>query len=116
MLGVRSSESVFGWEDWAGGAPKSPRKYERESGFAGADSSLGVKSATELLTLMEIELELPPPGAGFTMLSAGVPAMLRLAAGRVATISVGDTYVEVIRVELNVTVEAGRKFDPSSSI
>jgi hypothetical protein len=64
---------------------------------------------------MEIEFEPPPPGTGFTTLIAGVPATPRLAAGRVATISVVDTYVEVIRLELKVTVEAGRKFDPSSS-
>jgi hypothetical protein len=97
------------------GVPRSPIKYDSESGLTGTDSSSGSESLWELLTVTETAFELPPPGVGFTTTTERVPAELKLVAGRVAIICVAETYEELIKLELRFTVEVGRKFEPASS-
>jgi hypothetical protein len=60
--------------------------------------------------------EAPPPGAGFTMPIERLPAALRLPEGTVASTWLAETYVEAIEAELMLTVEVGRKLEPSNSI
>jgi hypothetical protein len=60
--------------------------------------------------------EAPPPGVGFAMPIERLPAALRLPEGTVAITWLAETYVEEIEVELMLTVEVGRKLEPSNSI
>ena len=60
--------------------------------------------------------EAPPPGAGFAMPIERLPAALRLPEGTVAITWLAETYVEEIETEFMLTVEVGRKLEPSNSI
>jgi hypothetical protein len=94
------------------GAPKIPTKYKGDSGSAETDSSFGVRSVEGAFTLTGIELDVPPPGAGFMTERLTAPELTKSADGIVAISSVAEMYVLEINAEFALTVEDGRKSEP----